>query len=71
MDPQKRADEFVSELRKIIEKHYGTLEPDEVEPFGMRLREVLPMVSSGAEASVTTTATVSLPPDTDPPDSDD
>ena len=71
MDPQAKADAFVSELRSMVEKHYGKLTPEEAEPFGMRLRQVLPMVSSGANSTVTTTATISLPPDTDPPDSDD
>jgi hypothetical protein len=71
MNAQEKADAFVAELREVIERHYGKLPPNEVEPFGMRLRQVLPMVSSGAAGSVTTTATISLPPDTDPPDSDD
>lgn len=71
MNPQEKADAFVAELRAVIEKHYGKLEPGETEPFGMRLRQVLPMVASGANSTVTTTATISLPPDTDPPDSDD
>jgi hypothetical protein len=73
MDPKEKADAFVGELRTVIEKHYGTLAPDELEPFGMRIRQVLPMVTSDAAAagSVTTTATVSLPADTDPPDNDD
>src|SRR5438128_2340139 len=38
-----------------------------VKRFGMRLRQALPMVTSGAAATVRTTATISLPPDTDPP----
>lgn len=71
MEPQEKVDAFVDELRKVIEKHYGTLPPNEVEPFGMKLRQVLPMVTAGEDATVTTTATVSLPLDTDPPDSDD
>ena len=71
MKPQEKADAFVADLRAVVEKHYGELTPEEAEPIGMRLREVLPMVSAGAASSVTTTATISLPPDTDPPDSDD
>jgi hypothetical protein len=71
MSPQEKADAFVTELRAVVEKHYGKLKPTEAEPFGMRLRKVLPMVASGANATVTTTATISLPLDTDPADSDD
>jgi hypothetical protein len=70
-DPQAKADAFVAELRAVVEKHYGTLKPEDAEPIGMSLRRVLPMVASGANSTVTTTATISLPPDTDPPDSDD
>jgi hypothetical protein len=70
MDVQKKADEFVKELRSVVEKHYGSLPKDEVEPFGMKLRKILPAVSGGDD-SVTTTATITLPIDTDPPDSDD
>lgn len=46
MDAQAKADAVVSELRAVVEKHYGKLKPEEAEPFGMRLRQVLPMVSS-------------------------
>jgi hypothetical protein len=70
MDPQEKVDAFVSELRALVEKHYGAVDPAEAEPFGMRLRKVLPMVAAGG-GSVTTTATISLPLDTDPPDQDD
>jgi hypothetical protein len=71
MDPQEKVDAFVSELRALVEKHYGALDPAEAEPFGMRLRKVLPMVAAAPTGTVTTTATISLPPDTDPPDNDD
>jgi len=70
MDAQKKADAFVEELRKVVEKHYGSLPKEEVEPFGMRLRQVLPTVAAG-DGSVTTTATITLPLDKDDPDSDD
>ena len=69
MDPQERVDAFVTELRSVVQKHYGTL-PGEVEPFGMRLRHALPVISAASAFAVTTTATVSLPADTDPPDND-
>lgn len=70
MDAQKKVDAFVEELRSVVEKHYGNLPKEEVEPFGMSLRKALPTVAAGT-GSVTTTATISLPLDTDPPDSDD
>lgn len=61
---------FVRELRALVRQHYGVLPPDEVEPFGMALRQALPVVGAAAARDVTTTATISLPLDTDPPDQD-
>lgn len=69
METQKKVDDFVKDLRDVVEKHFGALPEQEVEPFGMQLRKALPMASD--DGSVTTTATISLPLDTDPPDSDD
>jgi len=71
METQKKVTAFVDDLRNVVEKHFGALPPEEVEPFGMQLRKALPMVTG--DSSVTTSATVTLLPnlDTDPPDSDD
>lgn len=71
MNPQEKADAFVAELRAVVARHYGDLSPEDAEPFGMRLRQALPIVSAGVASTITTTATVSLPLDSDPPDSDD
>lgn len=68
--PTEKAEEFAKELRELVDRHYGSLSKAEVEPFGMGLRKALPTVSA-ATGSVTTTATISLPLDTDPPDNDD
>lgn len=65
-----KAEVFAKELRELVERHYGSLSEPEVEPFGMGLRKALPTVSA-ATGSITTTVTVSIPLDTDPPDSDD
>lgn len=70
MENQKKVDNFVKELREVIEKHYGALPKDEVEPFGMTLRKTLPTVADG-DSTITTTATITLPVDTDPQDTDD
>lgn len=66
---QQKADEFVKELRALSEKYYGELNADFDEPFAVRLRELLPLVSAGGD-QVTTTKTLSIPWDTDPPDTD-
>lgn len=70
-DPKAKAEAFASELKSLVEKHYGSLDKSDVEPFGMQLRKSLPVMAANATGSVTTTATVSLPLDTDPPDNDD
>lgn len=79
MNPQGKIDAFVTELRALVEKHYGQLPPEEVEPFGMIVRTALPIVSDTLTigpslppfSTVTTTVTISLPFDRDPADSDD
>ncbi|WP_461210125.1 hypothetical protein [Desulfocurvus sp. DL9XJH121] len=68
-DPKKMADAFVKEYKALIEKYYGNLEVPEFEPFGMRLRELLPLLRDDCD-QITTTATISIPWDTDPPDRD-
>lgn len=68
---KRKADAFAGELKALVEKHYGSLSKSEIEPFGMQLRKSLPVLAEAATGSVTTTATVSLPLDTDPPDNDD
>jgi hypothetical protein len=70
MDPKQKADAFVADLRTVVAKHFDSLPPSEREPFGMRLRQSLPMVKTNAGGGITTTATISIPLDTDPPDSD-
>ena len=70
-DPKEKADAFASELKSLVQKHYGSLEKTQVEPFGMQLRKSLPVLAASATGSVTTTTTITLPLDTDPPDSDD
>jgi hypothetical protein len=71
MTPNEQADVFAKELKALVEKHYGSLTESQLEPFGMQLRKALPVAADAATGSVTTTATISLPLDTDPPDSDD
>lgn len=66
-----KADSFVKELQELVQKHYGSLGPSEAQPFGMSVRKALPVPSTNATGSVTTTVTVTLPLDSDPPDSDD
>jgi hypothetical protein len=68
-EQQKKAEEFVKELRALAQKYYGELHGDFTEPFGMKLREILPLVNPAA-SNVTTTKTISVPWDTDPPDND-
>lgn len=70
MDPKKNAEEFSKELKALVKKYYGSLSQKELEPFGMHLRKSLPVVSSASSDRITTTATISLPLDTDPPDTD-
>ena len=70
-DPKANAEAFAAELKALVQKHYGSLDKSQVEPFGMHLRKSLPVMAASATGSVTTTATVSLPLDTDPPDNDD
>ena len=69
---KEKADAFVSDLRAVVEKHFGKIEATEVEPLGMQLRQVLPAVSYDTTANITTTTTVTVYPslDTDPADSD-
>jgi len=67
---QQKAEEFVKELRALSQKYYGELNGDFNEPFGMKLRELLPLVDSTKASGVTTTKTLTIPWDTDPPDND-
>lgn len=67
---EKKAEEFVKELRALAEKYYGELNEDFDEPFGVKLRELLPLVDASKASGITTTKTLSIPWDTDPPDSD-
>ncbi len=67
-DPKENADTFVAGLKALVEKHYGSLSKTDVEPFGMQVRKSLPVLTTAATGTVTTTATISLPLDTDPPD---
>lgn len=69
-EQQQKAEEFVKELRALSEKYYGELNGDFEEPFAVRLRELLPLVRAGSSDQVTTTKTLSIPWDTDPPDTD-
>jgi hypothetical protein len=75
-DPKKvaeqtqKAEEFVKELRALSEKYYGELNQDFTEPFGAKLRQLLPLVEATSGGNITTTKTLTIPWDTDPPDSD-
>lgn len=71
-DATKKADAFVKDLKALVEEHYGKLAPEEVEPFGMRLREAMPIIDPTKSSYITTTVTISIYPplDTDPPDTD-
>lgn len=71
MSIDKKAEEFTKELRELVAKHFGDVGEDQVQPLGVKLRQLLPSVHDAAD-SVTTTRTLTIVPelDTDPPDSD-
>jgi hypothetical protein len=63
------AEGFAQEYQELVQKYYGKLESADFEPFGMRLREILPVADLTLGDRITTTNTISIPWDTDPADS--
>lgn len=70
-DLERRAEAFAAEYSKLVKEYFGDLEEQDFEPFGMKLREVLPVRDAVLGGTVTTTKTISLPLDTDPADQDE
>lgn len=70
-DLDSLADDFAQDYRELVKRYYGDLEAEDFEPFGMRLREVLPVADIRLGGRITTTKTISIPWDTDPADQDE
>ncbi|WP_420641033.1 hypothetical protein [Candidatus Leptofilum sp.] len=64
------AEGFAKEYQELCKKYYGDLDGCDFEPFGMKLREIIPLVDPRVGDKITTSSTVSIPWDTDPPMTD-
>ncbi len=69
--PNDKAEAFVKELQDLVKKHYGGLSHAEQRPFGASVRRALPVAAADSTGTVSTTVTLTIPLDSDDPDSDD